>query len=206
MRELNGFFITLEGIEGSGKSTLAVLLGEELKAQGAEVVLTAEPGGDPVGWRIRELLLDPKNSITNRAELLLFEAVRAQHVDNLVLPALERGAVVICDRFVDSSTAYQGCARGIDPDTVKMLNEFAARGLKPDLTILLDLPAEEGLPRQKKIDRISSEALAFHELVRSGFLSIAEAEKDRFVVINATRDIEEVLQLALDAVARRVES
>ena len=195
-----GFFITIEGVEGAGKSTLAELLGKHLAADGAEVVVTAEPGGDPVGERVRQLLLDSANAISDRAELLLFEAARAQHVDKVILPALERGAIVICDRFADSSIAYQGCARGLGVEAVRMLNEYATGGLKPDLTILLDLPVEVGLARQTRADRISSEQLAFHQRIRDGYLSSARSEPQRFVVIDATLEIEDVLKQALSAV------
>ena len=196
-------FITIEGVEGAGKSTLAELLRDRIAADGTEVVLTLEPGGDPVAERIRKLVLDSVSVISDRAELLLFEAARAQHVDNVILPALERGAVVICDRFADSSLAYQGYARGIDVETVQMLNDFATRGLKPDLTILLDVSARVGLKRTRGADRLSSEGIAFHVAVREGYLSIADAEPDRFVVIDAARNQDEVLRLALDAINAR---
>jgi len=197
-----GFFLTIEGIEGAGKSTLALELRKRLESQRLEVILTAEPGGCNVATGIRRLLLDPDNVISDRAELLLFEAARAQHVEMTILPALIRGAVVICDRFADSSLAYQGYARGIDLDTVKMLNTYATSGLKPDLTILLDLPAEIGLARQTKVDRVSSEKLAFHEAVRNGFLEIARAESERFIVIDATKSIDEIVELSIDAVEK----
>ncbi len=199
-----GFFITIEGIEGAGKTTLAELLAERLESKGAEVVVTAEPGGDPVAERIRELLLNSVERVCDRAELLLFEAARAQHVDHVILPALERGAIVICDRFADSSLAYQGHARGISLDVVRAINDFATRGLKPDLTILLDLPVQTGLARQTGRDRISSEQAAFHETIREGYLTIARSEPDRFLVIDATDSIDEVVQLALPAVEARM--
>ncbi|MCL5105183.1 MAG: dTMP kinase [Armatimonadetes bacterium] len=201
----NGFFITLEGIEGSGKSSLAARLRKKLAADGFEVFVTAEPGGCPLSDSIRKLLLGSENVISDRAELLLFEAARAEHVDTKIRPALERGAIVICDRFSDSSLAYQGYARGIDLVTVKMLNDYATSGLRPDLTLLLDLPAEAGLARHTKRDRISSERLAFHEAVRNGFLALATAEKDRIVVIDATKPLEEVAREALSVIESRIE-
>jgi len=197
-------FITIEGIEGSGKSTLAAALAKKLASRGMDVVVTAEPGGDPVGKRIRRLVLDAATEISERAELLIFEAARAQHVDVLIRPALERGAIVVCDRFADSSIAYQGYARKMDIALIKRLNEHATGGLKPDLTILLDMPAEEGLARQVKIDRFSKERLAFHEAVRRGFLEIAEADPERFFVVDATAGAREVAARALEEVDRRV--
>lgn len=198
-----GILITIEGIEGAGKTTLAAALAERLRAGGREVVLTSEPGGGPVGGSIRRILLDPANSITDRAELLLFEAARTQHVETLIRPALERGAVVICDRYIDSSTAYQGAARGLGIDAVRQLNDFATGGLKPDITILLDLAADRGLERQLKVDRVSSESMAFHEAVRQGFLEAAGMEPERFVVIDASMPFELVMEKAVEALSRR---
>ncbi|MCX8052865.1 MAG: dTMP kinase [Armatimonadetes bacterium] len=200
---MSGLFITIEGIEGAGKTTLTKLLSEHLKNDGADVVVTAEPGGDTLADGIRKLLLDSKNAICDRAELLLFEAARAQHVDKVILPALERGAIVICDRFSDSSLAYQGYARGIDLETIETLNNFATRGLKPDLTILLDLPVELGLARQTARDRISSEQINFHRRIREGYLSIVRSEPERFVVIDASGCEKEVFRQALEAVISR---
>ncbi len=197
-----GFFLTIEGIEGAGKSTLASALAERLSLAGREVIVTREPGGTPTGDRIRQLLLESREAISNRAELLLFEAARAQHVDEVIAPALARGAVVICDRFADSSIAYQNSARGIDSDSVRGLNAFATGGLTPDLTILLDLNVETGLARQRSVDRISSEGLAFHRSVRQGYLAIAEAEPERVCVIDATYPFAAVLQRAADALQK----
>ena len=194
-----GLFVTIEGIEGSGKTTLARALEKELEAQGLDVVVTVEPGGDRVGESIRTLVLDSSNDISDRGELLLFEAARAQHTDKVIRPALQRGAVVICDRFADSSTAYQGYARGIDLDTVRMLNDYATGGLTPGLTILLDLPAPDGLERQQTTDRFSAETVAFHEAVRKGYLSLAAEEPGRFVVIDAGMDPSAVLRRAMQA-------
>lgn len=199
-----GFFITLEGIEGAGKSTLAAALAQLLSNR-YEVIITEEPGGGGIGDRIRELLLDSKNIISDRTELLLFEAARAHHVDSRIIPALKRGAIVICDRFTDSSIAYQGYARGIDTKTIKSLNEFASGGLKPDLTILLDLPAQTGLARQRGVDRVSAEGIAFHESVRKGYLCIAEAEPERIFVIDATRELDEVISEAMEAISIKLE-
>jgi len=195
-----GYFITIEGIEGAGKSTLAESLSRHLRLRGLEVVLTAEPGGDPVAIRIRSLLLDSDQPICDRAELMLFEAARAQHVESVIRPALGRGAVVISDRYADSSVAYQGFARGLEIDAVGLLNGFATNGLVPDLTILLDLAAEQGLARELQQNRVSSEKIAFHEAVRQGFVTIAKSEPERFEVIDAGLGADEVLRLALAAV------
>lgn len=200
MTPKRGFFLTIEGIEGAGKSTLAEALAQHFGAWGCEIVLTREPGGTSIGDGIRQLLLSEGKDMSDRTELLLFEAARAQHVDELIRPALARGEVVICDRYSDSSLAYQGHARGFSYSGVQTLNDFATKALKPDATILLDLPANVGLARQKGLDRISSQGLAFHESVRKGYLSLAEAEPERIKVIDALQDTETVLRHALDAV------
>jgi len=198
-----GFFVTIEGVEGAGKSTLAQLLANRLSSEGVWVEVTAEPGGDPVCERIRELLLDSKNTITDRAELLLFEAARAQHVERVIKPALSQGALVICDRFTDSSVAYQGWGRGIDLSTVRQLNDYATTGLKPHLTILLDLPVEDGLARTRSHDRFSQEGIRFHNAVREGYLAMAAEEPMRFVVIDARKPVEEIVEIALGEINSR---
>lgn len=194
-----GLFITIEGIEGSGKTTLASLIGERIAKTGHGVVITAEPGGSAVGEMIREIVLHSQEPISDKAELLLFGR-QAQHVDTVIRPALEAGSMVICDRFADSSLAYQGYARGLGLE-IASLNAYATSGLVPDITILLDLPAEAGLARQRKIDRISSQDIAFHESVRNGFLALAKAEPGRFVVIDATVNINSVLAAALAGIS-----
>ncbi|MDH7601980.1 MAG: dTMP kinase [Armatimonadota bacterium] len=199
-----GFFVTIEGIEGAGKSTLARFIGGRLQSDGFQVIVTAEPGGDPVSEQIRRLLLNSADSITVRAELLLFEAARAQHVERIIKPALVEGKVVICDRFTDSSLAYQGWARGIDPRDVQMLNDYATAGLKPHLTLLLDLPPEVGLARTREVDRFSREGIEFHHVVREGYLAIAKQEPGRFVVIDAQRPFNEVAALALEVINSRL--
>lgn len=203
---MSGAFITFEGIEGSGKTTQAKLLKGYLESKGLEVVLTREPGGTELSERIRQLLADPSLPIRPEAELMLFMASRAQHVRELIRPALERGATVICDRFADSSAAYQGYGRGIDLELISALNEFATGGLKPDLTILLDLDPEEGLRRARRgrgdLDRIELEELEFHRRVREGYLEMARREPDRFVVIRADVDIDSVHRRVREAVER----
>ena len=188
-----GIFITLEGIEGSGKSTQAKLLKDFLVGIGFTVVVTREPGGSPIGEKVRDILLDRSNrEMEPMTELLLYEASRFQHVAEVIRPALEQGKVVICDRFFDASTAYQGYGRGIEIDTVNKLNLIATKGLKADLTIVLDLPVREGLRRiGGQPDRIEGEEAEFHERVRQGYLKIAESEPERVKVVDASGTIEE---------------
>jgi dTMP kinase len=197
-----GFFITLEGIEGSGKTTQALFLKELLRAKGMEVVVTREPGGPPIAEKIRDILLDPANKqMVPLTELFLYEASRAQHVAEIILPALDAGKAVICDRFFDASTAYQGSARGLDLAAVRQLNLLATGGLKPDLTLVLDLPVEVGLRRLgRRPDRIESEALEFHERVRQGYLAVASLEEFRIKVIDAAGSIGDISIKVKDAV------
>lgn len=193
-------FITLEGIEGSGKSTLAQRLAEGLRARGRSVVLTREPGGSELGKSLRALLLNPGTRTTPAAELFLFLADRAQHVADVIRPALQRGDVVICDRFADSTLAYQGMGRGLaasaaDQAILLQLNELAIQHLWPDVTLLLDLPPEVGLARARSRDaamqktdaegRFEAEELAFHRRIRQGFLDLASANPQRIKVLDA---------------------
>ncbi|MHB0912386.1 MAG: dTMP kinase [Armatimonadota bacterium] len=197
-------FITFEGPEGSGKSTQASMLAQHLAGRGLTVKLTREPGGDPVGEAIRRVLLDSADhSVETRAELLLYLAARAQHVERIIRPNLERG-IVICDRYTDSTVAYQGYGGGLDIAEIKELNDFATGGLAPDLTLLLDIGAETGLSRQRDHNRMERKGLEYHSRVREGFL--AEAGKDpRFVVIDASFDLRMVHRMVLEAVAERLE-
>ena len=189
-----GLFITLEGIEGSGKTTQAMVLKDLLRAKGFEVVVTREPGGPPIAEKIRDILLDPENKqMVALTELFLYEASRAQHVAEIIRPALDAGKAVICDRFFDASTAYQGSARGLDLATVRNLNLLATSGLAPDLTLVFDLPVEVGLRRLgRRPDRIESETLEFHERVRRGYLEMAGFEGFRIKVIDASGSIDDI--------------
>jgi dTMP kinase len=199
-----GIFITFEGIEGCGKSTQVGLLEQYLAARGHEVVVTREPGGCFIGEKIRGILLDPANGgMTALTELFLYEASRAQHVADVVKPALEAGKTVISDRFYDASTAYQGHARGLGADKVEELNLIATGGLRPDLTIVLDLPASEGLRRLgRDLDRIESEALDFHEKVRNGYIEIAESDPERVKLVDSSGAVEETASEVIRIVER----
>jgi dTMP kinase len=184
-----GLFITLEGGEGSGKSSQAQALKALVEGTGRSVTVTREPAGCPLGQRVRELLSDPSLELDARSELFLFVAARAQHVAEVIRPALERGEVVICDRFGDSSVAYQGYGRGLGPDDVRLANRMAMQGLVPDLTVLLDVPVEMGLGRkagEDAPDRIGQEGTQFHERVRRGYLAMAAEEAEHFLVVDAT--------------------
>lgn len=189
----HGFFITLEGPEGGGKSTQSALLTERLRAEGRDAIRCAEPGGGPIPQAIRAVLLNPAHAeMTARAELLLFLAARAQHVEETIRPALAAGRVVVCDRFSDSTIAYQGHAGGLPLDEVASLIEFAAGGLWPDLTLLLDLPAEVGLARQQDRNRMEEKGMAYHQRVRNGFLAQAARHPERIQVIDASAELEAV--------------
>jgi len=202
-------FVTFEGIEGCGKTTQARLLFEELLDRGFEVILTREPGGTPTAEEIRNLLLtEREENFPPLAEVFLYEAARAFHVENLIKPALSRGSIVICDRFTDSTLAYQGFGRGISVEFLKNLNEKATGGLKPNLTFLLDVPVKEAFKRLKgkELDRLESENLSFHERVREGFLTIAKEEPERIVVIDGTMNVESIFSLVLSELFRRMDA
>ena len=181
-----GLFVTFEGVEGAGKTTQIRLLREALEAEGVDVCVTREPGGDAVAEGVRSLLL--REEIVPRAELLLFLASRAQNVEKVIRPHLAAGGVVLCDRYIDSSVAYQGVARGLGREQVEHLNVFATHDLLPDITFLLDLPPEIGLARQKELNRMEQESLAFHQRVREGFLQSAANNVARFCVLDALQD------------------
>lgn len=205
-----GYFLALEGGEGAGKSTQAALLARWLRDRGHEVVVTREPGATAVGARVRALLLglDPAvpvgEAVEPRTEALLYAADRAEHVARVVRPGLARGAIVVSDRYVDSSIAYQGHARGMDPDQVARLSDWATEGLLPDLTVLLDLPVGSGRTRlaaRGGTDRLEQEADAFHERVRDGFRQLAAAAPERYAVIDAAGAADAVAALVQAAVA-----
>ncbi len=201
----SGIFITFEGSEGCGKSTQIALLAENLRRKYAhyEIVLLREPGGTALGERIRQVLqhADPGVSIVPEAELLLFAASRTQLVREIIQPALKRGAIILCDRFFDSTTAYQGAARALDREQVKMINHFSIGGIIPHITFLLDMETAEGRERMKRrnatstvVDRMEQQSEDFYEAVRRGYLDLAAKEPERIVVIDASGDIEEVSQ------------
>lgn len=196
-----GLFITFEGGEGSGKTRQLKALLAHLRSAGRDVVETRDPGGTPIGKQIRGLLLDREHGgMAPAAELLLYEASRAQLVHEVIRPALLRGRIVLCDRFTDSTVAYQGYGRGLDLTLIARLNALAAEGLRPDLTFLLDLDPAVGLARaaqrvterQERHDRIEEEVLAFHQRVRGGYRIIAAAESGRVVVLDASRGMVEI--------------
>lgn len=201
-----GIFIAFEGGEGAGKSTQVAGLAALLRAAGRDVIVTHEPGATRIGAAIRALLLDPESAgLTARAEAMLYAADRAEHVDSQILPALAAGAVVITDRYVDSSLAYQGAGRPLDPAQVEALNVWATGGLHPDLTVLLDIDPIVGLQRAGSLpDRLEAEPLAFHQTVRASFLALAARDPDRYVVIDAGQAPEVIAELVSAAVHRRL--
>ena len=210
-------FVTFEGIDGTGKTTQLKALESHLRSRGRSAVITREPGGTPLGHSIRRLLLDAgKEPIASATELFLYLADRAQHVHDVIVPALNAGHIVLCDRYTDSTLAYQGYGRGIDLKLLRQLNEFAHGGVRPDLTFLLDCPVTLGLSRtaqrqrdipasESREDRFEREKLDFHERVRAGFLAMAQAEPHRFRVVDAGRPSEEVTQEIRQLVDREIE-
>ncbi|GLI54256.1 dTMP kinase [Thermodesulfovibrio yellowstonii] len=192
-----GIFITFEGIEGSGKTTQGKLLAEKLKKEGLKVLYTYEPGDTEAGKHIRKILLNSEIKINPLCELLLYFADRVQHIEEKIKPSIESGFIVICDRFTDSTLVYQGYARGISIDLIKQLNKIVLDEFMPDLTVLLDCPANIGLKRNQKInkkDRFEMENLAFHEKVRQGYLKLVESYKKRFFVLDATESIDKIAE------------
>ena len=203
-------FITLEGTEGSGKTSAINIVVERLKKEGYTIVQTREPGGTPIAEQIRNVILDVGNtSLDARAEALLYAASRRQHLVEKVWPAIKEGKIVICDRYLDSSLAYQGGARGLGIDEVLNINLFATEHTMPDLTLLFDLDPEVGLARIRKnanreINRLDLEKLEFHKQVRETFLNLSKRFSDRFVVVDASLPLEEVAEIAYRAIKGRL--
>ncbi len=199
MFTLTGKFITFEVTEGSGKSTVIKAVEEFLQNEGYDIVTTREPGGIPIAENIRDIILSKENTMLSAtAEALLFAASRGQHFDEKIVPALEAGKVILCDRFIDSSLAYQGHARGLGIDEVYHINKFAIGNRLPDVTIFIDVPPKEGLKRvfenTRKVDRLDLESLEFHERVYEGYKILAKRFKDRFVVIDGLNPVETVIE------------
>jgi dTMP kinase len=204
---LRGKFITFEGIDGSGKSTQLRMLASELRVRGLDVVTTMEPGGTPLGRRLREAFLETEENVAPLAELLLFAADRAQHVNLLIKPYLEQGRIVISDRFADATFAYQGAGRGFAEETVNQVIKIATGGLKPDLTLFFDISVDKAISRTNSRsnsetvkNRMDTETKEFYERVRRAYLKIAEAEKERFRVIDANGSIEGIKTRVLEIV------
>ena len=188
-----GVFGCCEGGEGSGKSTQSRRLASWLEEQGYGVVLTFEPGDTEVGRQVRTIVLSPETGkLSHRTEALLYAADKAEHIDTVVQPALDRGEVVITDRYVDSMLAYQGAGRDLDLDEVEHVARWATHDLRPHLTVVLDLEPEHGLGRFEERDRIEGESLEFHERVREGFLRMAKADPDHYLVLDARADVDEI--------------
>lgn len=209
-----GYFITFEGVEGCGKTTQIKLLSEFLSTRGMRTVLTREPGGCPIADKIRTILLDAENrTLSPLAELMLYAAARAQHVTELISPALESGNIVLCDRFCDATVAYQSFGRGIDRSTIDTFNRHACNEVSPDLTILVDCDPRVGLERARRRieassgpreERFELEELAFHQRVRAGYLQLAANDSTRFLIISGTDSIEDIFATISTQVLARI--
>ena len=210
----HGWFITFEGPDGCGKTTQVKLLAEHLKAQGLDFVLTREPGGTDIGEQIRDVVHDPANTAMHpRTEVLLYMASRAQHVEQLIRPSLEQGRIVLCDRYADSSLAYQGYGHQLNLESVRQLIAFATAGLKPDLTVYLDIDPQEGLRRRQAArdegaewNRLDDYELAFHRRVREGYQQLIDQEPERWLIIDASGSLEEVQTAVRREVMARLEA
>ena len=193
---MRGKFITIEGTDGSGKSTQIELLMDYLRKKGADVIFTREPGGTQISEKIREIILDVDNSeMTGITEALLYAAARSQHVEEKIIPAIGAGKIIICDRFVDSSIAYQGAARGLGAEKIMGINEAALHGIMPDMTLFFDLSPEKGILRKKNeraLDRLEKEKMDFHEKVYEGYKNLCKKYPERIKPIDADRSIDEV--------------
>ena len=190
---MQGLFITFEGPDGCGKTTQMKLLAEYFEKKGKEVVLTREPGGKGLGEKVREILLNYDGEVSDRCESFLFLADRAQNIDIIVNPAVKEGKIVLCDRHIDSTVAYQGYGRGLNIDRINMLNNLATNGKKPDLTLVFDVDVETSMKRVgKEKDRMESAGIDFHNRVRKGYLELSKQEPKRIKVLDATKSIEEI--------------
>lgn len=214
MCKVRGIFITIEGPDGSGKTTALQQVVPRLQQEmNRKVVATREPGGSPIAEKIRSLILDPSHTdMDSRTEALLYAASRRQHLIEKVLPVLESGDVIFCDRFVDSSIAYQGYARGIGEEGIREINQFATEGLDPDVTLYIDVPAEVGIQRihanldEREYNRLDQEKLDFHEKVRAGYQQLAKANPERIVVVDGTMSREEVAEACYQIIKNRYPS
>jgi len=205
---LPGKFITFEGIDGSGKSTQLRMLAGGLRERGVDLIMSQEPGGTPLGRRLRDAFLETEENVAPMAELLLFAADRAQHVEFLIKPALANGRVVISDRYADATFAYQGAGRGFDEKTVNKVIKLATGGLKPELTLFFDIPVTTALSRMssrgesgERSNRMDFETVEFYERVRDSYLGIARREPKRFIVLDASGSVEEIHRQVFDIVA-----
>lgn len=197
---MKGIFITLEGADGSGKTTQFGKIVDFFKNKNIPFITTREPGGEALGQKIREILLNTKEPVSDRCELFLYLADRAQHVDLIIKTALKEGKIVLCDRHTDSTLAYQGYARGLDIDRLKMLNNIATNGLKPDLTLLFDVDPNIAMQRvgtRANKDRLEQEGVDFHKKVRNGYLKLAQNEPERIKIIDANKSVNEVWEQVL---------
>lgn len=206
-----GLFITVEGPEGAGKSTIIKKMADELTEKGRDVILTREPGGITIAEEIREVILDPKNTaMDERTEALLYAAARRQHLAEKVIPSLDKGSIVLCDRFLDSSLAYQGHARGIGMEEVYSINKFAIGDTMPDITLYFDVEPEIGLERisahkGREVNRLDLETIDFHERVREGYLMLLEKFPERIKKIDASASFDEVYQNALELIEKYID-
>lgn len=205
---MQGLFVSMEGPDGAGKSTQIELLRTYLTARGYDVIITREPGGTVISEAIRQIILNKEyTEMSPNTELLLYAAARAQLVQEVIRPALDAGKAVICDRFLESSVVYQGIARGLGVEKVYAVNDYALEGLRPQLTILLDLSAEEGLRRKKnqaELDRMEAEGLQFHQKVVEGYRLLADREKDRIMKISASLPVDEIHAKIVSAIEERI--
>ena len=203
-------FITLEGPEGSGKTSAIKIVKEKLEKEGYQIVMTREPGGTPISEQIRNVILDKNNTAMDyRTEALLYAASRRLHLVEKVWPSVREGKLVICDRYLDSSLAYQGFARGLGIEDILNVNMYATEGTFPNLTLLFDLPPEVGLARisanaDREVNRLDLEKITFHEKVRNGYLALAQRFPERYVIIDATQPLEKVASDALNAIKERL--